>query len=202
MYKRQGTTCTAPTSLVVVMSDYGAVEFTLTWTAAGGSTTSQLVKYRLQGDTAWVTGANITAANPQTNSATSAVITPGCTNIIIEFQVDSICSTGSTGTSIMHGICYSQQSLSANVTNGLITVTQPSMSTVDTIEYVLYDSFSAPVQTVLATGINPIAVFNVVGAGNYTVQYRYITSIDGTLVSSNDSSQHNAYYVSGTITVS
>jgi hypothetical protein len=192
-------TCAVPTNFVVVLSDSGLGVFTLTWTPSG-SAISQNVKYRLQGDTLWITAANIFAPNPQGPAITTADIKPGCTNIIIEFQVDSNCTSGSNGTSILHGIWYAQETLSANVTNGVITVIQTTMPTVDTIEYVLY-SGSTPLQTVLATGSNPIGTFSAVSPGNYTIQYRYSTSIDGTIVSSDDPSQHAAYYVTGTITV-
>ena len=196
-----GCTCAAATNLAITLTSYSGCEFGLTWTPAVSGTVSQLVKYRLQGDTAWVSGVNITAANPQTTSASSAAVSPGCTNTIIEFQIESVCGTGSNNTLVMHGICYAQQTVSSNVTSGVISLTQPAMPTVDTVEYVLY-SGNTPLQTVLGTGSNPTISFTSVSAGTYTVKYRYRTSIDGTIVSSNDSSQHNAYYVTGNITVS
>ena len=99
-------------------------------------------------------------------------------------------------------IAVAQQQLSANVTNGVISVTQPAMPTVNTIEYVLYDENGVqPIETVLATGSNPTASFAAVSSGTYMIKYRYSTSINGTIVSSDDASQHGAYYESGKIVV-
>jgi len=191
--------CTAPTNFVVAYVS-GDTHFSLFWTPASGAL-SQIVKYRLQGDTAWVTGANIDAPNPQDNTTPSCKVTPGCVNAILEFQVDSVCASGSNSTAIVQGIEYSQQTVSSNVTNRVISVTQDAMSTISNIDYVLY-SGSTPLYTMSATGSNPTTKFPAVSPGSYTIQYRYGTIINGAMLYSNDASQHASYYTTGTIVVS
>lgn len=193
--------CDLATNFTVTY-DNNAACFNLTWTP-GGSLLSQVVKYRLIGDIVWVTGANIVDNNPQTAIATSAIVTPGCLNTIIEFQIDSVCSIGTTSGAIVQNIQYNQQTLSANVTSLVITVTQPAMPNISIIEYVLYTSLGLPIDTQIASGSNPIATFSnpAIIPGNYYVEYRYGTSINGTLIYSDDVVYNGAYYTSGTIIV-
>ena len=87
---------------------------------------------------------------------------------------------------------------------GVLTVTQDVLSTVEVIQYTLYGD-ATPIETVSATGSNPIATFAAITPDpgtTYTVQWRYGTTVNGTMLYSNDGSQLGAYCVSGTIVIS
>jgi hypothetical protein len=99
------------------------------------------------------------------------------------------------------GIIYSQQTLTDGVNTGVISVNQASMPTVDIIEYTLVDSVLTPIETVIATGTNPVGVFTAQASGTYYVQYRYGTLINGVTLYSDDPSQAGTFYQSSGIVI-
>jgi hypothetical protein len=189
--------CTAPGALSVSISDN---TYVMLWTV-GGSPVAQTATYRQRGNVDWISNVNISPANVLSNTATTATVSGLCANTVYQFQVNSICSGISNYGNIYESIIYTCQTLSANVVAGVITVTQPAVPTVDTIQYTLYHS-TTPVETVSATGANPVAHFASVAAGTYTVKWRYGTVINGTTLYSDDASQLNAMCTSGSIVVS
>lgn len=193
-----GVTCNTVTDLAVVKS---SSDFAASWTAPGDAT-ALTIQYRQRGNSEWISNVNISPANPLSASATSATINlSGCPNTVYQFVIVTSCTGGSTYGATTEAIIYSCQTLSANVTAGVITVTQNALITVETIQYTLYQS-TTPLETVTATGSNPVASFSAVSAGTYTVKWRYGTTVNGVTLYSNDSSQLNAYCTSGSIVVS
>lgn len=199
-----GCQCLAATAFTVT-ADLLNTEFNLSWAAGTSLGETQTVAYRESGTTTWITNANITAANPQTYTTTSAVVSGLNTNTVYEFQIVSNCGTGPNYSAIVTGIIYAQQTLTDGVNAGVISVNQAPMPSVDVIEYTLTDQNYVPIQNVSATGINPVAVFpqsnGSYPSGNYYVQFRYGTLINGVTLYSDDPSQHGSVYTYGPITV-
>jgi hypothetical protein len=194
-----GNVCIGPTSLTVSIS---TLDFILDWTVAVSSV-SQTVKYRLRGDVSWISNVNISDPNPLANSTNSATVSNLCVNCVYQFQVDNNCANGVNGSNVYESIIYNCQTLSSSVTANVVTVTQDPLTTVELIEYILYED-TTPLETVNATGSNPIATFAAVTpnpAATYTVQWRYGTTVNGTMLYSTDASQLNGYCVSGTIVI-
>lgn len=190
--------CTAPSNLVVVPN---IDVFDLTWTASG-TATSQNVKYREKNTSVWLLTPNVDAANPQTNIATAASVENLNLNTVYEFAVDSICSGGGTAsTDIYEMIIYSCQTLYDQINVDVISVYQNPLLTVDTIEYRLVNSLSVVVQSGSTTGGNPQFTFDSEASGDYTVEWRYGTSVNGVTLWSDDVSQLGTWCVSGTITI-
>ena len=194
-----GCSCSAPIALSISINNETDV-YTLSWTI-GGSPTAQMVKYRQRGSTVWIENANIRPVNPVSYEAVTATVSNLNENTVYQFQVDSICSGTANGSSIVESIIFNCQTVTSTVTGGVISVNQAPLLTVDTIQYTLYNGSTA-LQTIVANGTNPVAVFDSVGDGSYTVQYRYAATVNGITVYSTDSSQLNEYCVTGTITVS
>ena len=195
-----GCQCLAATAFTVTV-DLINTEFDLFWAAGTSLGETQTVTYREQGATAWISSANITAPNPQVYTTTSAVVANLNTNTVYEFQIVSNCGTGPNYSAIVTGIIYSQQTLTDGVNTGVISVNQASMPTVDIIEYTLVDSVLTPIETVSATGTNPVGVFTAQASGTYYVQYRYGTLINGVTLYSDDPSQAGIFYQSSGILI-
>jgi hypothetical protein len=195
-----GCQCLAATAFTVTV-DLINTEFDLSWAAGTSLGETQTVAYRESGATNWITSANITLANPQLYTATSAVVANLNVNTVYEFQIVSNCGTGPNYSAIVTGIIYAQQTLTDGENGGVISVNQASMPTVDVIEYILLDSVFAPIENVNATGINPVAVFQPQLAGTYYVQYRYGTLINGVTLYSDDVSQAGTWYQSAGIPI-
>lgn len=194
-----GCICDAPTNFTVAINNDTDI-YTLNW-VVGANNVTQTVAYRQRGSADWISNVNITDANPQTAITTSATVSNLNYNTVYQFQVTSNCSGTANNGSVYESIIYKCQELTDGVNAGVISVNQAPMLTVDIIEYTLLDSGLSSLQTVKATGSNPIAVFTAVGSGNYTVQWRYGTLINGATLYSTDASQINDYCVSGTIVV-
>lgn len=193
-----GCICIAPTELLVALDESA---FALTW-SVGATPVSQLVKYRQRGNVDWISNVNITAANPQTNTANSASVDlSSAPNIVYQFQVDSICSGTSNGSNVYEAILYDCQTPVTAHTGGIITIDQGALTTVDNVEYVLYLG-ATPQQTIITTGINPIATFASVAAGTYTIKWRYSTLVNGAILYSNDPSQLGMACTTGNIIIS
>jgi hypothetical protein len=195
-----GCQCLAATAFTVT-ANLGNTEFDLSWAAGTSLGETQTVTYREQGATAWISSANITAPNPQVYTTTSAVVANLNTNTVYEFQIVSNCGTGPNYSAIVTGIIYSQETLLYGVNSTLLSVSQASIPTVDIIEYTLTDQLSTPIETVSATGSNPVAQFTVPvsPATTYIVEFRYGTLVNGVTLYSDDPSQAGAWY-SQTIT--
>lgn len=195
-----GNVCIGPTSFTVAID---GLEFNLNWVAAVSSV-SQTGKYRLRGDVSWISNVNFSIPNPLSSTDTEVNVANLCVNCVYQFQIDNNCASGVNGSSIVESIIYSCQTLSASSNAGVLTVTQDPLTTVELIEYVLYED-TTPLETVSATGSNPIATFAAITpdpGSVYTVQWRYGTTVNGTMLYSNDVSQLNDYCVSGTIVIS
>jgi hypothetical protein len=195
-----GCQCLAATALTVT-ADLGNTEFDLSWAAGTSLGETQTVTYREQGATAWISSANITAPNPQPYTTTSAVVANLNTNTVYEFQIVSNCGTGPNYSAIVTGIIYAQQPLTDGVNTGVISVNQSPIPTVSVIEYTLVDSVLTPIETVIATGTNPVGVFTAQASGTYYVQYRYGTLINGVTLYSDDPSQAGTFYQSSGILI-
>jgi hypothetical protein len=195
-----GCQCLAATAFTVT-ADLINTEFGLSWAAGTSLGETQTVTYREQGATAWISSANINAPNPQAYTTTSAVVENLNTNNVYEFQIVSNCGTGPNYSAIVTGIIYSQQTLTVGVNTGVISVNQASMPTVDIIEYTLVNSVLTPIETVSATGTNPVGVFTAQASGTYYVQYRYGTLINGVTLYSDDPSQAGTFYQSSGIVI-
>lgn len=195
-----GCQCLAATTFTVT-ADLVNTEFNLSWATGTSVGETQTVAYRESGATTWITNANITLANPQLYTATSAIVASLNTNTVYEFQIVSNCGTGPNYSAIVTGIIYEQQTLTDGVNAGVISVNQASMPTVDIIEYVLTDQNNIPIENVSATGTNPVAVFGVQVSGTYYVEFRYGTLINGVTLYSDDPSQHTTVYTSSPIII-
>ena len=194
-----GCLCDVPTSFTVAINNETNV-YTLNW-VVGANNVTQTVAYRQRGSVDWISNVNIAAPNPQTAITTSATVSNLNYNTVYQFQVTSNCSGTANNSSVYESIIYNCQELTDGVNAGVISVNQAPMPTVDIVEYTLLDSMLSPIQGVMSTGSNPIGVFTAVGAGSYTVQWRYGTLINGATLYSTDISQLNAYCVSKTIIV-
>jgi len=194
-----GGSCTAPSNLSVVIS---SSDFDLTWTASG-TATSQNVKYRERNTSTWLLTPNVDAPNPQTNSETTATVENLNLNTVYQFAIDSVCSGGGVGTSnIYEMIIYDCANESHAVVGSTVSIQQAPLSTIDTVEYQLWNSTGPTLTaTIIATGINPIAKFTNVSSGTYTIKWRYGTLINGVTLYSNDASQLNALCTTGSIVV-
>lgn len=196
-----GCQCLAATAFTVT-ADLANTEFNLSWAVGTSLGETQTVAYRESGTTTWITNANITLANPQLYTATSAVVANLNTNTVYEFQIVSNCGTGPNYSAIVTGIIYAQETVTIGANSGVISVNQAPIPTVDIIEYTLYNAAGpTPVQSTTATGVNPVASFSQVLAGTYYVDYRYGTLINGVTLYSDDPSQNNAWYQSTSVIV-
>lgn len=194
-----GGACTAPTSLSVVIN---VADFDLTWTASG-TADSQNVKYREKGSVNWLLTPNIDAANPQTDSATTATVENLNVNTIYEFAVDSVCAGGGLGTSnVYEMVLYDCATLVDEVTSQVISVTQNPLATIDTIDYRLVNAGLVVIQSATVSAQEPSHTFTAVSAGTYTVDWRYNATVNGVTLSSDDVSQLGAWCSSGSIVVS
>ena len=192
-------TCAAPTALVVTIT-FASNYFNLAW-ALGAGSVSQLASYRSRGTETWLTSnilgtGSYNVPNPQANTTTVARASGLAKNTVYQFQITNNCTTGSSYSNIYEAIIYTQQTLTYGATSGVISVNQAALPTIDTVEYMLYRGAS-PLETVLATGLNPSAKFASVSSGTYTVKFRYTTLINGSSLSSDDSSESAAWYTYG-----
>ncbi len=197
----QGTgTCAVPTNLTVVLT---TGDFVLAWTPSG-SAVSQQSKYRITGTPQWLTAPGISPANPETNSASTSTISGSVinTNILYEFAIDSVCVNGGIGTSnVYQMIKYEDDSSFTNtVVSGVIGVNQ-NPKRLDNIFYRLKNASNTVIQNVTTTGSQPAIQFTSVASGNYHVEWRFGTLVNGVVLYSDDSTQLNAWIASGTIVV-
>lgn len=195
----EGCLCDAPTGLAVVLD---GDEFELTW-VVGGTPASQMVKYRMRGNTDWISSSNISPANPQTNIATTAnADLSSAPNIVYQFQIDSICSGTSNGSNVYEMILYDCVEPTVSVVARVVNVSQPALITVDQVEYKLVDKSSGTVmQTIVATGINPVSTFAVVAADTYVIRTVYGTQVNGVMLYSSDAGQLTTYCTSADIVI-
>lgn len=177
----------AITDLVVTL-DTG--NFDLNWTAQSGN--SQQAKWRQRGNALWEVS-SFTPANPLSAVAVTTEASVGVLNSPLQFQVDTIYSAGLVGSNIYESILYDCQSLNVTVLAGVISVNQSAMSDVSYLEYNLYDSGPTLVETIITTGSSPAVQFASVGSGTYSVEWRMGTTINGSMLYSDDASQLNAY---------
>jgi hypothetical protein len=175
-----------------------ASSVTLSWTHQSG--VSQNSKWRIRGNSLWNT-TNFTPANPLSSTAITSTLSSFTANIPFQLQVDTIYSNGLIGSNIYEQVIYSCQTPSYTVVAGVISISQTALTHLDTIEYNLYNSGPTLVQTIVTTGISPAVVFNAVTADTYSVKFRYGTTINGTVLYSDDPSQLNAFCVQAGIVV-
>jgi len=183
-----GCSCAAPTGLTVALA---GSSFDLTW-SVGGSPISQTVAYRQRGSADWISNVNIDSPNPQTNSATTSSVDNLDTNIVYQFQINSNCSGVSNGSNVYESIIYQCKTLTATIVGGVISVNQPILPTIDTIQYQLLNAFNVVVDSKTATGLTPNVNFTAQAAGTYHVKWRYGTLINGVTLYSDDASQLGA----------
>lgn len=175
----------------------GGTSLDLTWTHQSG--TAQNAKFRQYGTQTWFTS-GFNTANPMSGTAASNVFAAPNINTVYDFQIDTVYSGGTVSGNIYQGVYYATQSLTSSVTAGVITVTQNPVM-LDTIQYRLRNSVPAVIQNVNTTGLNPTISFSSVASGNYTVQWRYGSVVNGSTLYSDDASQTGNWFTSGTITV-
>lgn len=192
-------TCNSATDLSVVVS--GAA-FDATWTAGSGVAT-QTFQYRIKTTGTWVSNTGINPSNPMSGSNQTATITGLSSNTVYQFQVlSNCCGTTTAISNTEEGIIYAKVNLTTGVASGVISGSQTTMSSVQIVEFNLYNiNTSTIIQTVNATGTNPTVAFTSVGSGAYSIKYRYGTMINSSLLYSDDPSQSGALYATGTITV-
>lgn len=188
------TTGTAVSNLVVTLT---ATNLVLTWTHQSG--TSQISKWRQFGGSDWFTS-GFTVANPLSGVAATNTYSSPATNVVFDFQIDTVYSGGTIGSNIRQGIYYTGQTLSDTIVAGVISVNQSQLQ-LDAIQYRLKNAGAVVLENISTTGQIPQVAFSAQASGNYTVEWRYGTLINGVTLYSDDVLQHNAYYVSGTITI-
>lgn len=175
--------------------------FILTWTPTGGTTTTQVAKYRNRGLSSWLTNnfdpPNVLDAVTDEVSALSLAY-----NTVYQFQIDSNCPGDVSHSNIFEAIMYQDQEIDVVVNGGNISVNQNPMMTVATIEYRLYNDTPIVVDTQVATGYNPQVTFGSQIPGDYSVQWRLGTLINGVALYSDDPSQEGDWYSYGPITIS
>lgn len=188
-----GCLCDTVTDLVVTNN---GTNFILTWTPAGGNATGQVAKYRPSNIVTWLTG-NFSPANILSSVATTTTASGLSVNTNYQFQVDTNCP-GDVGVgNIYEHIVFDKQTVTVTPVAGVVNVNQNPMPTVDVVDYRLLDQNLQVVQNVSATGINPAASFTAVSAGNYSLEYRQGTLVNGVMLYSDDVSQAGAWYLEG-----
>ncbi len=192
-----GCLCGAVVDLIVTAN---LPDFTLDWTAVGGNTTTQVAKYRQAGDISWLTG-NFNPANLLAAAAVTTDTVGLANNTLYDFQIDTNCPGDVGKGNIAQGISYDQQVVTITDTVGVVKVNQNPLPTVSVIDYRLLDNNLQPLQNVAATGINPIATFTAVSSGNYNLEFRYGTLVNGVMLYSDDASQATAWYLQGPFAV-
>lgn len=191
----QSSPGTPVSNLVVSLS---STTFALAWTHQSGS--AQNAKWRQTGTSEWLLN-NFSTPNPLGSTVAANIFTPiPVQNQVFDFQIDTIYATGTASSNINQCIYYVQQTVTNSVTTGVISMNQSPIP-VDTIQYRLLNSVPAVIQNVTTTGASPNISFTAVGSGDYTVQYRYGTLVNGGTLYSDDSTQHAAWWATGTITV-
>jgi len=193
-----GAQCGVISDLVVVIN---GTTFELTWTAAGGTSTSQLAKYRIYGTTNWLVG-NFSPANTLSAVATATDAVGLNVNVLYDFQVDTYCPSGVGTGNLFQMIIFDEQTLTITDSAGVVNVNQSPMPTVDVVDYRLVDNNLQVVENVSATGLNPEINFAPVASGNYTVEYRQGTLVNGVMLYSDDATQSAAWYSQGPFFVS
>jgi hypothetical protein len=88
---------------------------------------------------------------------------------------------------------YACQATTDTVVAGVISIAQNPLPTIDNVFYRLKNAGMTVIQNVTATGLNPIASFTAVASGNYHVEFRYGTLVNGVTIYSDDVSQLNAW---------
>ena len=191
-----GCLCDTITDLTITL-DVANTEFDLTWTPTGGTTTSQIAKYRALGSSNWITN-NFTPANNLSDVATTTTAKNLNTNTVYQFQVDSNCPGDVSNSNIYEAVIFECQTTT-------LTQTSPTAShwdirasqnplTVDTVEYRLKNPSNAVVENISATGSNPVVLFSTVATnGTWKVEWRYVTLVNGVTVYSTDADQLNAW---------
>lgn len=192
-----GCLCDVITDLIVVLD---GLTFELNWTPTGGSTTSQVAKYRQAGTISWLTG-NFTPANILSAVASTTVASGLAANTLYDFQVDSNCPGDVSNSNINQMIRFEEQAVVITPVAGVVSVTQNPMPTVDVIDYRLLDQNLVVVQNVSATGIAPSASFTAVPNGNYNLEFRQGTLVNGVMLYSDDATQSAAWYLDGPFAV-
>lgn len=193
-----GCLCVAVGDLIVTLV---AGEFELNWTPAGGTTTAQVAKYRPIGLATWLTG-NFSPANilgPLVATTTTVGLN---VNQLYEFQVDSNCPGDVAHSNIYEMVEYDQQVVTPTVVGTDVNVAQPPMTSINDVQYELYDQNLSLVDTKVATGTSPTATFTSVPIGNnYTVKYRQGTLVNGVQLWSDDATQSVVWYTTSPFNV-
>lgn len=161
--------------------------FTASWTpAAVPNVTGQIFKYRITGDTTWLTS-GITPNNPLSNTQNTATVTGLLNNTRYDFQVDSTCAVGGpTPTPVMQKIVYACIGGISTGQNGnnSVTITVAGLNTLTHLNFVrffIYSGTNTLVQVSPNVSIsNPTTwTTNVLTAGTYFVRVQYGSIIDG-----------------------
>lgn len=177
-----------------------AKQFTLNW-SPGASVSSQIVRYRPKGTSTWYSNTNITAANPQGALVTSATVANLSTNVLYEFQIESICSTGTAVSPIVEGIIYAAPAVTTVVNGTTVSVNTNPIASVAAVNYRLVTLNAVVAYSASGTGLSPSVSFTNVASATYTLQAQLATVVNGNTVYSTDPSQQNAWYNLGTVNV-
>lgn len=178
-----------------------AGHFIYTWTPQSG--VSQQAKWRWRSNVIWSTN-YLTPANPLSAVDATTDVPSSATgaNIPLQFQVDTVYPSGLIGSNIYESIKYTCQADTHGHTAGVINISQPALPGIDIIEYrLILNAGSVLQETIIATGLTPAVTFASVAAGTYHVEWRYGTSINGTILYSNDAQQLNAMCASSNIVI-
>lgn len=188
---------TGVSDLIVSLS---GTAFAMDWTHQSGI--SQNAKWRSKGSSLWNVN-NLIPADPLSATAHHSAMISGSTNEIFEFAVDTIYSGGIANSNIYEMIRYYCDTLTSGVSSGVISVSIPVISDIERVSFNLYNN-NAPttiLQSIDTSGSSPNGAFTAVVAGNYTVKWIMKTTVNGSTLRSDDTSQLNAACSSGTITV-
>lgn len=193
-----GCLCSTVTDLVVT---FAVTDFVLNWTPAGGSTTTQVAKYRQSGTLSWLTG-NFTPANLLTNTDATTNASGLNMNTIYDFQIDSNCPGDVGNGNITQAVIYADPGVDTVETGGVIKATMDPFVNLDTVDFRLTDNAFVVLQNVAGvSATNPMATFSSVSAGTYYVEYRLNGTVNGITERSSDPNQNNAWYISSAIIV-
>lgn len=163
--------------------------FNLTWTHAASSS-AQIVSWRQKGTSAWNTSPTyITPANPQTNTATTAVVGVLPNNFVYQFQIENVCADGTSQVStISDDIVFQCVTPTFSSTSTTLTVNFGPVGNIDQMYLILKrTSGSTTAATVLVTTTPFSYTFTgLTPSTSYFVSYIMYATTNGVQVTSAD----------------
>lgn len=175
--------------------------FTIEWTPSGAAV-QQVVKYRPRGVAAWSTSIGLTPTNPQTNVADTVTLTSYDFNNVYQFQIVTICTGGDSFTDIYEAIIMDNEGLTITPGTGVVNISSNPIPGITTIDYRLVNSSAVVIDQASETGLAPQHQFTGITTGTgYRIHSRYNATVNSGTVSSTDSDQENAWYISSPFNV-